>query len=358
MKKNLKWVITISILMSLCTYIIASNNFSNKQRSMIQYYTRAYDTFTSWDWLVDPSTNLALGNIKEGALLDYQHKIHPINLQKPNEWSEGEYYCDPDSIIVAYNGDGKYNSQYLPYMKWNKDYFIQKDGKLGRFSVRYDPNTGNKYFNQTNPLQLEVREDHTIQMGQPYIETTISIKNLYDTEMNILYIYQDAAFMWLPDGNQQHVGTYINSSKSEIVDKFWFGINDPTVIAGTYHKMKNVFGGIYTSNPYAFIGIIPEYAYFIKHLNRQDMANKGVYGYAEVNYYKKTKDELVEYLSQWNGREITKDDLKNRIVVLPIDNLKPGETRIIEFRRTGYMNLNSKKTDIEWVRSLNIDNAQ
>lgn len=89
-----------------------------------------------------------------------------------------------------------------------KDRYLSDDHQLARQSFRYNAAEGLRtnllpeVIKNVSSPKLDIREDHTLVSGKPWIETTVTITNRYSEPADMLYIYQDAAFMWLPDQNQ------------------------------------------------------------------------------------------------------------------------------------------------------------
>ncbi|MDR6878740.1 hypothetical protein [Bacillus sp. 3255] len=349
-KSRYKWLIAIYVVVLV---IITTDYYTGAARGnqatpvqnsiangIVRYTSDAYDAFSGWDWFVDPKTSIGIGVAKDGFLSKYGPKIHPIDMNNPQPWSGGEYFCDPDTMILA-KTKSSYNIVYGSYLNWEKDRYLSDDKLLARQSFRFNAaeglrtNLSPEVTKSVSSPKLDIREDHTLVSGKPWVETTVTITNKYPEPADLLYIYQDAAFMWLPDQNQSKVETLIvNANNTMISNQFESIPTSEKVVVGTYHKEKKVYGGIYTDNPYALTGISSNYLLFNELENDTTIERK---------FVDSTPRDINETVSLIEEESKKSDgDYKIRFVAFPVMNLEPDKMVTLRFYRIAFQDENIK----------------
>lgn len=354
MRRYVKAILAVIVLSLIISGVFLHFKFAENKNTAngngIEYFTLAYDTFKGFDWFIDTKTHLSMGIPKYGVLSDVGLKIHSINPDDPEPWDGGEFYCDPDSVILV-SSKTRYEVAYDSYLNWQKDYFIRPDKQFVRISSMHDSLSGLNYAVKnitglkTVPLKLDIRQDHSLEAGKPWVRSTIYITNRYSEPVDILYFYQDAAYMWLPDQTQKRVRPLVVNKNLKNESYYFIRNSDRTMVAGTFHSTKGYFGGLFIDNPQAYLGVIPEYALFRQH---KIITQLDKLGYADIDNSKKSFAEILNYLSQWNGKEATPPSLKVRVLAIPFIQVPPGETVATEFYRIG-LHTDKGNSFGEWV---------
>ncbi|WP_199624273.1 hypothetical protein [Paenibacillus alkalitolerans] len=341
-KLGYKWLIIIYIVVLIgITVDYYTGTITNQavpaqasaKNGIINYTSDAYDSFTGWAWFIDPKTSMSIGVAKDGFLAKYGPKIHPIDIKNPKPWDGGEYYCDPDTIIMA-RTKSTHNIVYGAYLEWEKDRYLSDDSQLARSSFRYNPLAGLRdnllpeVAKYVQPLNLDIREDHTLVSGKPWVETTVQITNRYTEPADILYIYQDAAYMWLPDQNQIKVHPLtVNANTGVTSNQFEAILTSEKVVVGTYHQEKNVFGGIYTDNQHALVGVSSQYLLFTEKEDDTTIERKF------VDNTPRTVEETITLIQEQSKNP--DGNYKVRFVAFPVMNLEPNKSVTLRFYRMG-----------------------
>lgn len=351
-RRKVLTLLCIVILIGVAiVYWVQRNNISATVNSDAVFgiirQSDAYNTFSGWDWFIDQETHLGMGVAKGGFLSEYGPKIHPIDPLNPEPWSKGEFFCDPDTIIVA-KTKSKYEIAYGNYLSWNKDMYLREDNQFARVSFNYNNglkrNLNPDILNKNDALKLDIREDHTMLAGKNWIQTNVEIINRYSEPTDVLYIYQDAAYMWLPDNNQDGVTPFSVKLGDSPTFSTEFQVNTTGIegyVAGTVHNERNIFSGLYTDNPNALIGAVPNYVLF-KVTGRVSLDNN------DVDNFPKEIDEII---SNMRNSINEPGQFKSRVIAFPIMNIEPGEKVIITFYRMGLQSENNISND-ELMKSI------
>ncbi len=146
----------------------------------IEFFSSGYDSFGNEKWIVDKKTGIAMSfENNTNDIYDYfsvrysSLKNGYIKTNGGYNWV-GEYFCQPDSIVILKGINNKYIISYLPYLNWRKDFFISSDGSFGRVSAIKAPLSGklgflNKvYLDRISDLNLEIRRDSSMFSGKNF----------------------------------------------------------------------------------------------------------------------------------------------------------------------------------------------
>ncbi len=234
-----------------------------------------------------------------------------------------EYFCNPDSVVVV-RTESTYTATYLPYLVWETS--VTPD----RLEVANEYlGAGLKPFVHDPPPALRVKLLHRLTSGQGRIRVDVELRNDSGQDAEITFIYQDAAYMWLPDRSQQQVDAAARVGGQALTGRFWFGQGQAGDWVATAHARQGVVAGLWSASADAYLGVIPEYALFGYHV--MDVRSTGSLGLARVSQTPRSAKQLIAELSRWNGQAVQPQDLKNRILAVVFPRVAPGATV-----RTGY----------------------
>jgi len=298
----------------------------------IYFDTFAYDTQSDAKWFIDSKTKIAMGKDSDGIFANSSYRFHVEKPDRNREW-QGEFFCQPDTVILAFDQNQHYLA-YNGYLRWDSDTFLRQDKKFARISLWRTPNTDIKYIEsiprkeieKTPNLLADIQEDISLYYGNPVGESRVYITNRYSKSMSFLYIYQDAAYMWLPQGNQDRVQFIFfpvdDSDNLETLSAFGLNSNNTYFFAGTYHPDHNILSGVFTTAPASFVATLPSY-----------IGNKEEFNYFVQDETVASYDDIIQRIKKLVGFNTNEVCLKNRAVAIFFDQVKPGETRAAIFYR-------------------------
>ena len=181
-------------------------------------YTTGYNCFTGWDWIINQD-NIALGVAKAGPLRNFQHKIHYFD-EEVGVSSGGEFFCDPDDILFLPQFQ---NVSYLPYLNWEKDLFVNNERTFARLSFVH--NSKSSFIGDVSldrPPRINIRIDKSLGDKNGFVDSRVYLTNNYATSTDIVYITQDAAYMFLPEKTQKNVKPLLKVKQVYIKERFYF----------------------------------------------------------------------------------------------------------------------------------------
>jgi hypothetical protein len=355
--KNRKRLIIFSMLFLVS---ICAAYFISLKKDKIEFFMTGYDSFGNEKWLVDKKTGIAMSfeNNSKKYYDNYSIRFSSLkggSLNKNTngyEWV-GEYFCEPDNIVIV-NNENDYKISYLPYLKWRKDFFINNDGSFGRVSVYREAFYGKirsydierKYLTENDDLDLDIKSDHTIYAGKNIVKSNIYIKNEYDYPINAYYIIQDAAYLNLSDNNSIGVMPIsfragdMNSASSEY-GKFT-NKNNERYFIGSYRDNYNLLAGFFVNQDDIVLGLSDKYL-GIKNIEIKDDNQMRVDVWD--GDIKENLDNI--FAPEESHPKINDVSYVNRFIVFPINELKPNEERSITYYRIMIDNNENKK-----IRSL------
>jgi len=339
--KNRNAIIFASLFSILGYFLI---NYFYEKNSGLKIFVSGYDAFGNEKWIVDKKTGIAMSfENNTNSIYDY-FTVRYSSLKNGFENKEGgyhwvgEYFCQPDSIVIMKNDKDEYQISYLPYLKWRKDFFIAKDGSFGRISVIKD-SVGGKldqvdklYTDRVSDLNLNIRRDSTLGSGNNFSRTDIYIKNKYSYPVDLYYIVQDAAYMNFNKGNSVNVFP-ISLSFNETVghsfrlasDQYKTMQNNDELknFVGSYRSDFNILAGFYTDNDYAILGLKNKYL----GIEKSDGAMQALVVDNDL-------DKIVsDAVNAEQFSKIRSSDFVNRFIIFPVIQLQPEEERNINFYR-------------------------
>ncbi|MNW38603.1 hypothetical protein D3C74_156720 [compost metagenome] len=360
-KRTVEIVLIILLVLSLAlnvSYSASSQRTVTLKSGIMSYTSDAYNTFTGWDWFTDRNTQLSIGVSRGGVLANYGPKIHGVDSSSPQPWDGVEYYCDPDTMIVAMTKD-RYDITYGYFLDWKYGRYLSEDEKLARVSFSYNHENGFREDAPTqataglDPIQLDIKEDHTLIADSNWVQSTIYITNKYSEPVDAIYVYQDAAYLWLPDQNQLGVTPLfieeISGSAPSYTTDFKTGLNNGTsqYIAGLYHQDRGIYSGLATENNNAILGVTSDYLLFTE--NDGDPLN--------LKYLDNENKDFADLIADIkNAADSSDGKYKNRFIAFPINQLAPGEQVTLNFYRLAIKDIDSD-THLSEVMQEVIDNA-
>lgn len=305
------------------------------------------DTFRGWTWLVNAS-NVALGLPNDGPLRDFQYKIHFLD-EQVGIWNGGEFFCDPDEVIF-FPSSGEV--AYLPYLAWEKDTFIDAQAASGRLSLRYKPaDLTKEALLGIAPLatDVDIRINKTLQAETGFIDSQIYLTNNQTEPLDIVYITQDAAYMYLPDGDQAKVAAVDTSGTPQAQPDYSYGPLERQDIVATYHEDEAFVGGyVVKGASQVWGGVVPEYAFFVTHA-----PSDIVPGFADVTRRSYADAEAInDYFNKVSNQVgWSPESLKSRMLLFSFKGVQPGETVIADFYQFGARNLDAMANQAKKIQS-------
>jgi hypothetical protein len=275
---------------------------------------------------------MALGALKGGVLSDFQHKIH-YGKEGEDIFVDGEFFCDPDDIIFL---PTRQEVAYLSYLPWRKDIFVDNDRQFGRLSYLYQPKDLTKLnLIGVPPLvtPLDIRMDKSLSAAHPFLDARVYITNKHSDPVDVVYITQDAAYMFLPDGHQGKVSPAVHVENSSHAGDFFYGQLSRGDVVATYHRDKGFAAGYVPLDfEEVFGGVVPEYAFFVRH------SASGVLALPFADVTKKkfaNVQALNRHLAEISAIKPRPEQLKNRILVFSFNAVQPGQTVVAHFYQVG-----------------------
>jgi hypothetical protein len=331
------FIIVILIVTILCA--IAFMNYSggkssnmindtSNNKSAIYYYSKAYKPFTDADYYIDPMSKIVLTKQKEERRNGYDIDVR--GLTNDMNWTS-EFFCEPDTIVIAYNNNS-YAKTYLGYLVWIDDVYLSDNQVI--ISLLHLNNFGNLgtlinpvALNTINYVPVDIEGSYNHFLGSNVIETTVNIRNMGDSNLTIVYVYQDAAYLWFPRQNQNGV-LPVFYSKGAGEEEFLVGNytayslkGEDRAFAGYADKEHGIISGIVSTTPGIKVGILPEYIGL----------NGDAEGYVLMSNQNITFTDIPD--ETFNGSIAPDVGLKNLYVAFELTNMAPGETRSIHYYR-------------------------
>lgn len=298
-------------------------------------------------WFIDSKTRIALGkdsiSLVTPAIYLYRYSLAGSNGLPPINGWEGEFFCSPDSIVYVWNSNFS-KSAYLMHLFWLQDKYISYDRKKAGIAFYYSNfEVYSKEIKDigiltpdSEPLNLEIKEFNYLISGFYVSPVFVSIKNLYSEPVNIIYLYQDAAYMWFPRGTQKDVQLIFfpvdNSTDFTNVTFFSSNCSERYFFAGTFDPEHNIIAGLYSDFSYSYSAVLTTYI-----------------GNNISNF-----EDLTNFLYEKSGLNVVEENLKNRAIIFYISSLPPGEKREFWFYRVmmGFPEEDGSITPVEWKRLI------
>jgi len=347
-------VIIISLIMILLIFSITgfsvwrisgtaniSDNFTPTEhlhQEFLYYNTFAYSQFTDADYYIDPISKIVVTRQKEGWRNGYSFDLR--GKESDDTW-RSEFFCEPDTMVFVYNNNS-YQRSYLPYLLWIDDVYLTNNivvvglvhmYNFGNISSLLPSGTMNNF----NNIPLDIEEIHSHELGMNYVKTEILIRNRGSETFNVVYVYQDAAYLWFPRGNQSGIEPvfyrYSNNASQFDIGNYRSAQLEPgdSVFSGYVDRDHGIITGIFSNQGWSKVGLINDYI----GLESNGISNpSNGESYQIVNnmtfYYDNIPTSNIIYGDQ------NANILKNRYVAFNINDLHPGESRSVYFYRIMY----------------------
>ncbi|MDR1396718.1 MAG: hypothetical protein LBJ14_03180, partial [Desulfarculales bacterium] len=197
-------------------------------------------------WYRHPVYDMAMGVHADPNIVsigEYCLKLHPLDPRNPDAFGAGEYFCDPDSVVsmVTPGSDKLERIVYLPYLRWRRDISVNDQSVTLMF--RHHPDDGHHPVVPKLSLPLEIKESHAMRADTELVISDVSLVNHYDQPVDILYCYQDAAYLWFPLSNQSLVQPWVEADGFSIHGKFYSQKIDAFGHTSQYDKRHGVIAG-------------------------------------------------------------------------------------------------------------------
>jgi len=317
---------------------ITSNDTTNNitdNKSILYHFSDAYKPFTGADYYVDPVSEIVLTAQKEERRNGYDLDVRGFS--PTYNWTS-EFFCEPDTVVIAYN-NSTYMKAYLDYLVWIDDVYLSDDQVM--ISLLHLKEFGNLgplinpvALKSVDDLPIDIEETHNHFLGSNLIDTNVTICNRGDSNLNIIYVYQDAAYLWYPRGNQSGVTPVFYSSVSgvnnnEIGNYTAYSLkSNDKAFAGYADKEHDVISGIISASPDTKVGIIPEYIGLVYG------SSQSIPGFEVLSDQKITYTDIPD--EKFNGSAASDNDFKAIYIAFNLENMAPGETRSFNFYRFAY----------------------
>ena len=287
-----------------------------------------YAPFSDAIYIRDDRANVVLTAQREMGPLGFDIDIR--GWRDADNVDRVEYFCQPDTILLVEGQNGS-RVHYLPYLVWRRDFTVQDDRAI--VESRRVASMGT--YRSLLPSEIEVEEPradirvmNSMMRGAGTVDTTVIVTNRARQAQRYTYIYQDAAYMWFPHGDQRSVesiritadpsgyGRYVNQvSAGRSAPGFW-------QFAGTFDREHGVVGGIVTFNPEDIVGVNDEYLGLI-----QDNIDGEGFVHARRDFRRDDIPSTNAGAIRVEGRPI------NRFIALDFGTMAPDESKTLRYQR-------------------------
>lgn len=304
----------------------AVTSFAAPAAAQIVVTSDGYDTFTGGTYIED---------VESAIVLTLQRELGQsgMNIRGPRD-ADGqwrvEFFCEPDNVLITEEGR-RTRSYYLPYLTWSTTHHVTDDAAI--VEARRLPSMGT--IASLLPADIEpaspeadILVRHQLRRGARLVESLVAITNRADRPQRMTYVYQDAAFMWFPDGDQRNTESVRFTVSDGQLQRYFNTESSGTTTAGhwqfvgTFNREHGIVAGIISLTPNEVAGITGDYI-GVRGVN---IENKG--------FYQSRRDfrqsDIVPIAS---GRGVRELPYINRYVALDFGEMAPGETRTMPYFR-------------------------
>jgi hypothetical protein len=175
----------------------------------IQYYLSSPEVSVDADYYVDEPSGIVLTKRKMDRLNGYSVDIRAWHDAIGEQPWQGEFFCEPDSLVVTHAASGRSADWYLNNLVWIDDASHNKD-RVQLRAAHY-PSFGHSgavnglAFEDRPGLPLALEEIIELRSGQNTVVSSFTMHNASDEPQEAFFIYQDAAYLWFPRGNQETI---------------------------------------------------------------------------------------------------------------------------------------------------------
>jgi hypothetical protein len=163
------------------------------------------------DYFIDPVTRIVLTKQRAPRRNGYGvdlRGLEPDHQETGFGW-RSEFFCEPDSILIEYN-NSVYAKSYLSYLNWIDD--VHHTPHEAWISLKHLTGNGSlaaivpeKVLATHDPTRFDIQEDHHLYGGSFFVASTVTLTNRHSEPLSAIYVYQDAAYLWFPRGNQKGI---------------------------------------------------------------------------------------------------------------------------------------------------------
>lgn len=305
----------------------------------------AYDAFSGATYIEDDESNIVLTVQREMG----RNGMNIRGLRDGDGLWRVEYFCEPDTVLIVENGR-RAQSYYLPYLSWSSMNYVTDD--MAVVESRRLPSMGT--FRSLLPASVdtpqpdaEIRVRHQLRRGSGLVESLVTITNRANTPQRMTYVYQDAAYMWYPDGDQKNTESIRIAVSSEgVARRMNVASAGPTApgqwqFVGTFNREHGVIAGILSVTPGEVAGISGEYV----GVNVATIDDRG--------YYRARRDFRHSDIPSTDTEDNVRDlPFVNRFIAMDFGTLAPGQTRTLPYFRIMAVLPEDQRTDDaiqQWV---------
>lgn len=286
----------------------------------------AYDAFTGATYIEDYESNIVL-------TLQRELGVNGMNIRglrdTDGQWRV-EYFCAPDTVLITEDGR-RAQSYYLPYLSWSTTHYVTEDVAI--VESRRVPSMGTlasllpaRIAALTPPADIIVR--HQMRRGARLVESLVTITNRAERPQRMTYVYQDAAYMWFPDGNQRNTESIRLSVSSAEVQRYVNAASaGPTTpghwqFVGTFNRQHGVVAGIISMTPNEVAGISGDY-----------LGVRGVTINRQGYYLPRDGFRSANIPATADAGDVREMPFVNRFIAMDFGTMAPGETKTLPYFR-------------------------
>lgn len=297
--------------------------------AQITVSSRASGPFTDAHYITDDRANLVLTIQRELGPLGFGLDIR--GWRDPDGVDRAEYFCQPDAVLMM-ESRSRAQAYYLPYLTWRTDWTVEPE--LARFDARHVTSMGT--YQSLLPAGIramappvDMRMATTMRRGDGYLNTLFTVTNRSNEAQRMTFVYQDAAYMWFPDGDQRNVESIRIATSSAGFER---RVNQESAGAtaqgfwqfvGTFNREHGVVAGMLSFTPGDQLGISREYL----GITGETIGNAG-YVNARPNY---RRSDIPNVADGPNVREQRR--YINRFIALDFGVVQPGANATRTFYR-------------------------
>ncbi|MEQ1491396.1 MAG: hypothetical protein ABL932_12690 [Terricaulis sp.] len=285
-----------------------------------------YDAFSGATYIEDHDSNIVLTEIREMGFSGVDIR----GLRDPDGQWRVEYFCRPDTVLIAESGRRR-QTYYLPYLSWSSANYVTDDVAIVESRRVPSMGTFGSLLPESVPSpspEADITVRHQLRRGARVVESLVTITNRARSAQHMTYIYQDAAYMWFPEGDQKNTESIRLSVSPGVVQRqVNASSSGPTPagywqFAGTFNRHRGVVAGILSMTPGEIAGISGNYV----GVSPTEIEGQG--------YYRARRDFGSDDIPiEQRGEGVRDMRFVNRFVALDFGSLEPGETRTLPFLR-------------------------
>lgn len=300
--------------------------FATPAAAQIVVTSDAYDAFMGATYIEDRDSNVVLTIQRELGVSGVDMR----GMRDADGQWRAEYFCRPDMVLVTENRR-RAQTYYLPYLAWATTRHVTEDSAVIESRWLTSMGTMASILPSSVPTPQPTTDiviRHQLQRGIPMVVTRVTLTNRARDAQRMNYIYQDAAYMWFPDGDQRNTEsvriTTGNGTRDRFTNVASAGETEPGFwqFAGTFNREHGVIAGVLSMNGGEIAGISGDYI----GVNVSTVRNTGFYhgrrDFRIADIPRATTDAGVRTLPYIN-----------RFISLDFGELQPGQSKTLSFFR-------------------------